>query len=38
MAVAGLNRTEIDMKELNAGIYQVVRRTASGVETLTLMK
>jgi hypothetical protein len=38
MAVAGLNRTEIDMKELNAGIYQVVRRTASGIETLTLMK
>ncbi len=38
MAVAGLNRTEIDMKELNAGIYQVVRRTPSGVETLTLMK
>lgn len=38
VSVAGLNQVEIDMQNLNAGIYQVVKRTSSGVQTLTLMK
>jgi hypothetical protein len=38
VSVPGLNQAVIDMQNLEAGIYQVVKRTSNGVQTLTLMK
>lgn len=38
VSVPGSNQAVIDMQNLEAGIYQVVKRTSNGVETLTLMK
>jgi hypothetical protein len=38
VSVPGLNQAVIDMQNLESGIYQVVKRTSNGVQTLTLMK
>ena len=38
VSVVGKNRAEMDLSHLNGGIYQVVKRTATGVETMTLVK
>jgi hypothetical protein len=38
VAVTGTNQAVIDMQNLSSGIYQVVKRTSNGIQTLTLMK
>lgn len=38
VSIVGKNRAEMNLNHLNGGIYQVVKRTSTSLETMTLVK